>query len=141
MNIFSKVYIVEVINYYITRGDTMNMEKTIIDLAEHEKELCFGSKLTLKEQTFLIDELKIISDDIYNLSIQDIEYLICDFIRKIAKETIIENLKGVKNQNASEILIKEISNGAPKDLIKTIINYYDDCEIYNAFDEAIFYYM
>lgn len=129
--------------YYkiINKVITMNLEKIIIQLAEHEKELCYGTKLTLKEQTFLIDELKILSDDVYNLSIQDIQYLICDFIRRIAKEEIIEKLKGVKNQNASKILIKEISQDAPKDLIKTIINYYDDVEIYNAFDEVLLYYL
>ena len=129
--------------YYkiINKVITMDMEKIIIQLAEHEKELCFGTKLTSEEENFLIEELKIITDDLYNLSIQDIQYLICDFIRKIAKEEIIEKLKGIKNQNASKILIKEISQDAPKDLIKTIINYYDDVEIYNAFDEALFYYM
>lgn len=129
--------------YYkiINKVITMDMEKIIIQLAEHEKELCYGTKLTSKEETFLIEELKIITDDLYNLSIQDIQYLICDFIRKIAKEEIIEKLKGIKNQNASKILIKEISQDAPKDLIKTIINYYNDIEIYNAFDEALFYYM
>lgn len=141
MNIFSKVYIVEIINYNITRGDTLNMKKIIIDLAEHEKELCFKSKLTSEEKDFLTEELKTITDDLFNLSIADIDYLISDFIRKIAKERVIENLKGVKNKNASEILIKEISNGAPKDLIKSIMNYYDDLEIYNAFDEVIFYYI
>lgn len=119
----------------------MNLEKIIIQLAEHEKELCYGTKLTSKEENFLIDELKTLSDDVYNLSIQDIQYLICDFIRRIAKEEIIEKLKGIKNQNASKILIKEISQDAPKDLIKTIINYYDDVEIYNAFDEVLLYYL